>query len=85
MPAFPVSSIAAFLHGEAKQIRRGENSFNSNRVEMFLFNAGAAHISAKVGASMKNRTCSVEVSVSVNGLLQDGAFNSELTALQYAD
>ena len=62
MSIVSIASIAAFFEGEAKQISRGENAYQSHRVESFLFNSMAAHISAKVGASMKSRVYDVEVS-----------------------
>ena len=62
MSIVSIASIAAVFEGEAKQISRGENAYQSHRVESFLFNSMAAHISAKVGASMKSRVYDVEVS-----------------------
>ena len=62
MSIVSIASIAAFFEGEAKQISRGENAYQSHRVESFFFNSMAAHISAKVGASMKSRVYAVEVS-----------------------
>ena len=60
--AVPVSALANFFSDELKQLRKGENSLKSSRLESFSFCADPGHILAKVKASMKDKTYTVELS-----------------------
>ena len=57
-----VSSIAVFFGDEAQLIEKGENSLSSSRLEKFSYSPETHHILAKVRASMKDKSYSVEVS-----------------------
>ena len=55
-----VSSIAVFFGDEAQLIEKGENSLSSSRLEKFSYSPETHHILAKVRASMKDKSYSVE-------------------------
>ena len=58
-----VSSIAAFFSDETKQIQRGENALQSQRLESFMYDGTSRTVVAKVNASMKRRTYDVRVRI----------------------
>ena len=77
MSVIPVSALAAFFEDEHKLLRKGENALKSSRLESFSFCAEPAHVLAKVKASMKDKTYTVEVSTFVwclVGTVPDGFY-----------
>ena len=61
MAVVSMADIANFFEGETKQLKRGENSYSSNRLANFIFDDSTGHMTAKVHASMRDRSYDVQV------------------------
>ena len=66
MAVVSMADIANFFEGETKQLKRGENSYSSNRLENFIFDGSTGHMTAKVRASMRDRSYDVQVRFAID-------------------
>ena len=64
MARVSLSSVSAFIEGEAKWIKRHDNAYDSQCATNFLFDKDPNRVSAMVHASMIDKTYQVQVSSS---------------------